>query len=46
MPKLSLFKDSDVYILVERIITVANTLGNANKNVIFKDCAPFTDCTS
>ena len=46
MLKLSLFNYSDVYILVERIITVANTADNANKKVIFKNCVLFTDCTS
>ena len=46
MLKLSLFNYSDVYILVERIITVANTADNANKKVIFKNCVLFTDCIS
>ena len=46
MLKLSWFIYSDVYILVERIVTVANTADNANKKVIFKNCVLFTDCTS
>ena len=46
MLKLSLFNYSDVYICVERIITVANTEDNANKKVIFKNFVPFTDCAS
>ena len=46
MLKLSLFNYSDVYILVERIITAANTADNANKKVIFKNCVLSTDCTS
>ena len=41
---------SDAYILVIGIITVPNTaterpaVNNTNKKVIFKNCAPFTDC--
>ena len=41
---------SDAYILVKGIIKVPNTVAvgaavnNANKKVIFKNCAPFTDC--
>ena len=46
MLKLSWFIYSDVYILVERIVTVANTADNTNKKVIFKNCVLFTDCTS
>ena len=42
---------SDVYILVIGTIAVPNTgiaaaPNNRNKKVIFKNCAPFTDCTS
>ena len=39
---------SDVYMHIERTITVANTsaadANNTSKKVIFKDFAPFTDC--
>ena len=41
---------SDAYILVKRTITVPNmapagaAVYNTNKKVIFKNCAPFTDC--
>ena len=41
---------SDAYILFKRNITVANTeaagsaVNNTNKKIIFKNCAPFTDC--
>ena len=44
----SLCHCSDAYILVKGTITVANTAAqstpnnDANKNVIFKNCAPFT----
>ena len=50
--KLSLCNDSDEHILVKGTITVPNTTAttaatnNGNKKVIFKDCAPFTDCRS
>ena len=42
---------SDAYILVKGTITVAKTgisatPNNANKKVIFKNCAPFTSCIS
>ena len=43
---------SDVYILVKGNISVNNTAAagvdanNTNKNVIFKNCAPFTSCIS
>ena len=43
---------SDVYILVKGTITVNNTpaadpnANNTNKKVIFKNCAPFTNCIS
>ena len=42
--------NSDAYILVKGTITVPNTaaagpaVNNANKKVIFKSCAIFTDC--
>ena len=41
---------SDAYILVKGTIIVPNTapagsaVNNTNKKVIFKNCAPFTDC--
>ena len=50
--KSSLCDYSDVYILVKGNITVNNTTAadadanNTNKKVIFKNCAPFTDCIS
>ena len=43
---------SDAYILVKGTITVADTsaagaaANNTNKKVIFKNCAPFTNCIS
>ena len=43
---------SDAYILVKWNISVNNTAGagaaanNANKKLIFKNCAPFTNCIS
>ena len=49
MLKSSLCDYSDVYILVKGTATVNNTAAanadanNANKKVVFKDCAPFTD---
>ena len=52
MFKSSLFDYSDAYILVKRTITVNNTAAadadanNANKKVIFKNYALFTDCKS
>ena len=48
----SLCDYSDAYILVKRNITVNNTAGtgavanNTNKKVVFKNCAPFTNCMS
>ena len=42
----------DAFILVKRTITVNNTAAadadanNTNKKVIFKNCAPFTNCIS
>ena len=52
MLKSSLCDYSDVYILVKGTITVNNTASadadanNTNKKVIFKYCAPFTNCIS
>ena len=42
---------SDAYILVKGTISVSNTAAqgaanNTNKKVIFKNCAPFTNCIS
>ena len=39
---------SDEYIHVKRTITIPNTAAanNANKKVIFKNCAPFPNCIS
>ena len=52
MLKSGLFGYSDAHILVKRTITtapipppVANP-NNNDKEVLFKNCAPFTDCTS
>ena len=50
--KSSLYDCSDAYILVKENVTVNKTtaadaaLNNSNKKVIFKNCAPFTDCIS
>ena len=53
MLKSSLCDYSDPYILVKGTITVNNTAAqgaaannNNNKKVIFKNCAPFTNCIS
>ena len=52
MLKSSLCDYSDAYILVKRTIIANNTAAdgaaanNTNKKVIFKDCAPFTNCIS
>ena len=52
MLKSSLCDYSDAYILVKGTITVNNTAAqgaaanNTNKKVIFKNCAPFTNCLS
>ena len=52
MLKSSLCDYSDAYILVKRTITVNNiaaqgaAANNTNKKVIFKNCAPFTNCIS
>ena len=50
--KSSLCDYSDAYILVKGTMTVPNmaaaaaAANNANEKVIFKNCAPFTDCKS
>ena len=50
--RYSLRDYSDAYILVKGNIIVNNTAAegaaanNTNKKVIFKNCAPFTDCIS
>ena len=50
MLKSSLCDYSDAYILVKGTISVNNTaaagaaVNNTNKKVIFKNCAPFTNC--
>ena len=50
MIKSSLCDYSDAYVLIKGTITVNNTAAtsananNANKKVIFKNCAPFTNC--
>ena len=52
MLKSSLCDYSDAYILVKGTITVNNTAAqgaaanNTNKKVVFKNCAPFTNCIS
>ena len=52
MLRSSLCDYSDAYILIKRNITVNNTAAegaaatNTNKKVIFKNCVPFTNCTS
>ena len=52
MLESSLCDYSDAYVLVIGTITVNNTTAtgadanNTNKNVIFKNCAPFTNCIS
>ena len=56
MLKSSLCDYSDAYIIVKGTITVNNTAdaaaaadadaNNTNKKVIFKNCAPFTNCIS
>ena len=52
MLRSSLCDYSDAYILVKRNISVNNTAAagidanNVNKKVIFKYCAPFTNCIS
>ena len=50
--KSSLCDYSDAYILVKGTISINNTAGagaaanNTNKKLIFKNCAPFTNCIS
>ena len=52
MLRSSLCDYSDAYILVKGNVSVNNTAGagaaanNTNKKVIFKNCAPFTNCVS
>ena len=52
MLKSSLCDYSDAYVHVKGTITVDNTAAapadanNTNKKVIFKNCAPFTNCIS
>ena len=52
MLKSSLCDYSDAYIFVQGTITVNNTAAadananNTDKKVIFKNCAPFTNCIS
>ena len=52
MLKYSLCDYSDAYIFVKGTITVNNTVAaaadanNTDKKVIFKNCAPFTNCIS
>ena len=54
MLKSSLCDYSDAYILVKRTITITGAGADAaarqaderNQGVIFKNCAPFTDCIS
>ena len=54
MLRSSLWDYSDAYVLVSGTITItgaenddaARRLDERNKGVIFKNCAPFTDCTS
>ena len=50
MLKSSLCDYSDAYILVKGAISVNNTaaavVNNDDKKVIFKNCAPFTNCIS
>ena len=52
MPRSRLRDYSDAYILAKGTIAVNNTAAadadanNANKNVIVKNCAPFTNCIS
>ena len=50
MLRSSLCDYSDAYILVKGTISIAAQAredpNNANKKVVFKNCAPFTDCIS
>ena len=48
MLRSNLCDSSDAYILVKGTISIAAQAGdnpnNANKKLVFKNCAPFTDC--
>ena len=49
--KSSLYDYSDAYILMNATITVLNTRANGanpnnRKNIVIKNCAPFTNCIS
>ena len=48
MLRSSLCDSSDAYVLVKGTISIAAQAGdnpnNANKKLVFKNCAPFTDC--
>ena len=51
MLKSNLCDYSDAYILVQGTISVSNTAvagaaNNTNRKVVFKNCAPFTNCIS
>ena len=54
MLRASLCDYSDTYVMVSGTITITGgenndagrRLGERNKEVIFKNCAPFTDCMS
>ena len=51
MLKSSLCDHTDVYIAIKETVTVPNTgkaatPNNRNKKVVFKNCAPFTECIS
>ena len=46
MLRSSLCDYGDAYILVKIYLTVNNTADNTNKQVIFKNCAPFANCIS
>ena len=52
MPRSRLCDYSDAYIVDKRTIAVNNTAAaaadanNTDKKVIFKNCAPFTNCIS
>ena len=44
MLRSSLYDYGDVYILVKGTITIAPALPTSSKEVVFKNCTPFTDC--
>ena len=50
MLRSSLYDYSDVFVIVKENILIAaqagDNLNNANKKVLFKNCAPFTDYIS